>query len=185
MEDVEKQDFPSDLRPQQSSQSRGLERTTTDPGYGDRVDSDSEDDAISTKASRASGRDLSRTISKRETVLSRIRTRPPIGQFAHPLEDVKTTIDFLVDFEGPDDPYHPVNWPMRKKVIATALYGMTTMVATWASATYSAGQRQISEQFSIGLQVSTLGTTLFLFGFGLGPLLCKSLYLFFTLSGLY
>jgi hypothetical protein len=28
-----------------------------------------------------------------------------------------------VDFDGPDDPYHPMNWPFRKKVVTTALYG--------------------------------------------------------------
>ncbi|KAL3703551.1 hypothetical protein TMatcc_010740 [Talaromyces marneffei ATCC 18224] len=39
----------------------------------------------------------------------------------------------IVDFEGPDDPYRPVNWPMRKKLITTALYSFTTMGSTWAS----------------------------------------------------
>lgn len=39
----------------------------------------------------------------------------------------------IVDFDGPDDPYRPLNWPMRKKLITTALYSATTMGSTWAS----------------------------------------------------
>lgn len=51
------------------------------------------------------------------------------------------------------------------------LYGLVTMSATWASSAYSAGTEQIAREFHVGNQVAVLGTTLFLFGFGLGPLL--------------
>ena len=119
------------------------------------------------------GTDLSlrRTVSRRETLLSRIRSRPPIGPFTHPLAHHQTTVEQLVDFDGPDDPYRPMNWPMKKKIYTTVLYGFTTMSATWASAVYSPGIDQISEEFHISTEVATLGLTLLLFGFGLGPLL--------------
>lgn len=35
---------------------------------------------------------------------------------------------------------------------------------------YSTGQKQISQEFGVSLEVSTLGTSLLLFGLGLGPL---------------
>ena len=76
-----------------------------------------------------------------------------------------------MDFEGPDDPYRPINWPTHKKVVTTFLYGLVTMSATWASSAYSAGTQQVAEEFNVSNQVAILGTTLFLFGFGLGPLL--------------
>ncbi|KNG46409.1 msf membrane transporter [Stemphylium lycopersici] len=114
---------------------------------------------------------LSRTLSRRDTVLSRIRTRPNIAPFTHPLAHQPTTADVLVDFDGEDDPYRPMNWPTKKKVTTTMMYGLTTMSATWASSAYSAGTRQIAAEFNVGNQVAVLGTTLFLFGFGLGPLL--------------
>ncbi|KAH5418353.1 hypothetical protein HBI67_180920 [Parastagonospora nodorum] len=114
---------------------------------------------------------LSRTLSRRDTVLSRIRTRPNVAPFSHPLAHQQTTADVLVDFEGPDDPYRPMNWPTKKKVNTTLMYGLTTMSATWASSAYSAGTQQIAREFHVGNQVAVLGTTLFLFGFGLGPLL--------------
>lgn len=44
------------------------------------------------------------------------------------------------------------------------------MSATWASSAYAAGTKQISAEFNVGSQVATLGTSLFLLGFGLGPL---------------
>jgi len=114
---------------------------------------------------------LSRTISRRDTALSRIRTRPNVAPFSHPLAHQQTTADVLVDFEGDDDPYRPMNWPTKKKITTTMMYGLTTMSATWASSAYSAGTRQIAAEFDVGNQVAVLGTTLFLFGFGLGPLL--------------
>ncbi|CAJ2512845.1 Uu.00g009640.m01.CDS01 [Anthostomella pinea] len=124
---------------------------------------------------RVSGREgpdeLRRTLSRRETTLSRIRSRPTVAPFSHPLSQQKTSEDCLVDFEGPDDPYRPINWSTHKKVSTTLLYGLVTMTATWASSAYSAGTMQIAEEFGVGTQTATLGTTLFLLGFGLGPLM--------------
>ncbi|KAM0806128.1 MFS multidrug transporter [Usnea florida] len=79
--------------------------------------------------------------------------------------------EVLVDFDGKDDPYRPINWPYRKKVITTILYGFTTCWVTFASAIYSAGVRQIAEDFNTTIPVSTAGISMVVFGFGLGPLL--------------
>lgn len=118
----------------------------------------------------ATGMSLRPTVSRRESIVSRIRSRP-VPTFTHPLSHIKTTEDQLVDFDGPDDPYRPMNWPTHKKIVTTLLYGLVTMTATWASSSYSAGTIQIARHFHVGTQVATLGTTLFLFGFGIGPLL--------------
>ncbi|KAI0484936.1 polyamine transporter 1 [Xylariaceae sp. FL0804] len=124
----------------------------------------------SVHASGAAAANPRDTLSRRETALSVIRSRPQVPRFSHPLAREKTVDDVLVDFEGPDDPYRPLNWPLHKKVSTTLLYGLVTMTATWASSSYSAGTSQIADQFGVGRQVATLGTTLFLLGFGLGPL---------------
>ncbi|CAN8105631.1 unnamed protein product [Discula destructiva] len=113
---------------------------------------------------------LGPTLSRRETVLSRIRSRPA-PRFSHPLTHQRTSPAELVDFDGPDDPYRPINWSMHKKVSTTLLYGLVTMTATWASSSYSAGSAQVGEEFGVSSEVAVLGTTLFLLGFGLGPLL--------------
>jgi len=72
---------------------------------------------------------LSMFESRAQSVVSRIRSRDP-GQtmpFNHPLSHTKTSTDVIVDFDGPDDPYRPLNWPFHKKAITTVLYGLTTM----------------------------------------------------------
>jgi MFS transporter, DHA1 family, multidrug resistance protein len=119
----------------------------------------------------ATGLSLNPTVSRRDTVLSRIRSRPAVREFSHPLVHQRTTEADLVDFDGPDDPYKPMNWPLKKKITTTLLYGLVTMSATWASASFSPGSGQVAIQFHVTSQVAILGTTLFLLGFGLGPLL--------------
>lgn len=93
------------------------------------------------------------------------------GRFTHPLAHVKTTDAQIVDFDGDDDPYRPINWPFRKKLITTLLYGLTTMGSTWASSVYAPAVAQISGQFHVGEEVGLLGLSFLLMGFGLGPLL--------------
>lgn len=64
-----------------------------------------------------------------QSVVSRIRSRDPgqTAKFTHPLTHTKTSPDVIVDFEGPDDPYRPLNWSFGKKATTTVLYGLTTM----------------------------------------------------------
>ena len=116
-------------------------------------------------------RTMSRAMTRRDTLLSTIRSRKPVPPFTHPLSEKKTSEDFVVHFDGPDDPYHPLNWTFKKKATTTALYGFTTMGSTWASAVFSPGLMQVAEEFHVGTEVSTLGVSLLLVGFGLGPLL--------------
>lgn len=64
-----------------------------------------------------------------QSTISRIRSREPgqMAKFTHPLTHTKTSQDFIVDFDGPDDPYRPLNWGFAKKATTTVLYGLTTM----------------------------------------------------------
>lgn len=160
MDDVEKE------RQAQRASYGGLERTTTDPHRGDLDPEDFGDGDISRSKTRTS----SYNNVSLGRVVSRIRSRAPRGSFSHPLQHIQTSVEDLVDFDGDDDPYRPVNWSMKKKIITTALYGLTTMSATWASASISPGVSQISEEFGIGRQTATLSVSLFLAGFGIGPL---------------
>ncbi|MCJ1409724.1 hypothetical protein MMC19_003807 [Ptychographa xylographoides] len=106
-------------------------------------------------------------VSRIQSLTNR-RTRD--GIFTHPMSHAKTSEDVLVDFEGPDDPYRPLNWPFRKKVVTTLLYGLTTMGATFASSVYSPAVDTISLEYGVGTEVSLLGLSFLLAGFGLGPI---------------
>src|ERR1700753_3445163 len=131
----------------------------------------SRSDYLEPSLSRLTSRQSSGLNERAENVISRIRSRRPLPPFHHPLSKTKTNADAIVIFDGPNDPYRPLNWTFRKKVITTMLYGFTTMASTWASSVYSAGIVQISEEFHVSTEVSTLGLTLLLLGFGVGPLL--------------
>ncbi|KAF1814799.1 putative MFS multidrug transporter [Eremomyces bilateralis CBS 781.70] len=105
------------------------------------------------------------------TTLSTIRSRRPVPPFTHPLAREKTAQDVIVEFDGLDDPYHPMNWKVGKKIWTTALYGLTTMGATFLSSVYTPAVQQVTDQFEVGRIVGQLGLALLLFGFGVGPLL--------------
>jgi len=87
------------------------------------------------------------------------------------LSHVKTKQDVVVEFDSPEDPYRPINWTFKKKAITTIVYGLLTMTATFASSIFSSGTNEVAAEFDVGDEVAVLGTSLFLFGFGLGPLL--------------
>jgi hypothetical protein len=125
--------------------------------------------ALSVIRSRGSGarRTRSATSSKRENELQPTTTREGFG---HPLIHEKTERDALVGFDGKDDPYRPLNWTFRKKAMTTVLYGLTTAGITFASSVYSAAIPDISRDYNVGPEVSQLGISLMLLGFGLGPL---------------
>ena len=94
--------------------------------------------------------------------------------FSHPLvkEPTEAGADaMIVDFDGEDDPYRPMNWPFRKKVITTTLSGFTTCWITVASAIYSPGVQQIAHDFDVSVEAATTGISMVVLGFGLGPLI--------------
>lgn len=122
----------------------------------------------STRDNAATGEPRSRV---RVTRTESLRRRNIPGRFTHPLTHIKTTEAEIVDFDGPDDPYRPVNWPFRKKVITTLLYGLTTMGSTWASSIYSPAVNQIAEEYHVSSEVSLLGLSFLLLGFGIGPMI--------------
>lgn len=76
------------------------------------------------------------TIDRVSRIQSLTRRSTRGAGWTHPLSHVKTTNEVLVDFDGKDDPYRPLNWPLRKKITTTLLYGFTTMGSTWASSVY-------------------------------------------------
>ncbi|EHK98277.1 putative Uncharacterized transporter C36.03c [Glarea lozoyensis 74030] len=77
----------------------------------------------------------------------------------------------LIEWDGPDDPENPMNWPARKKWINTVTMGMMTFCVTFASSVFSNATRPTAELFHVSTEVTTLGTSLFVLGFAVGPLI--------------
>lgn len=100
--------------------------------------------------------------------ISRLTRRT--ATFNHPLTHEKTSPDNIVHFDGPDDPYRPLNWPFKKKAITTAIYGFLAMTTSLSTSIYTPAIPQSANEFGVSEEVATLGTALMLFGMGLGKL---------------
>jgi multidrug resistance protein len=80
-----------------------------------------------------------------------------------------------------DDPYvveyihndrrNPMLFPMWKKWAITILVAFATLAVAFVSAAYTGGVTQIIEEFNVSDEVVTLGVSLFVLGFAIGPLL--------------
>lgn len=77
----------------------------------------------------------------------------------------------LVEFEGPDDPENPQNMPYWKKWVLTMALSSMTMWITFASSVFSTATMVTAKEFDVSTEVMTLGTSLVVFGFALGPLM--------------
>jgi len=79
--------------------------------------------------------------------------------------------EYVVEFDGHDDPLHAMNWPLRKKLATAAMLGFTTLTAAFGSSIFSAATGAIQQHFKVGSVVATLGTSLYVLGFATGPIL--------------
>jgi hypothetical protein len=70
-----------------------------------------------------------------------------------------------------NDPRNPMTWPKTKKWIMAIAVANSVLVVSFCSSAFSGGIQQIMVEFSVSQEVVTLGVSLFVLGFALGPLL--------------
>lgn len=85
----------------------------------------------------------------------------------------------LIEWNGPDDPENPMNWPRSKKWIITVVLGFMTFCVTFASSVFSTATIPVALLFGVSTETTTLGTSLFVLGFAFGPLVCGDTYHYF------
>ncbi|KAK9369169.1 major facilitator superfamily domain-containing protein [Lipomyces kononenkoae] len=78
---------------------------------------------------------------------------------------------YVVEFDGPNDPDHPQNFSFTKKLRIMGVLGFSTFAITLGSSIFSAATYVIAEKFSVSVEVAILATSLYVLGFGSGPLL--------------
>lgn len=71
----------------------------------------------------------------------------------------------------PHDPRNPFNFSTVTKWFITFTVALATLAVALVSSAYSGGIRQIIAEFGIDQEVATLGVSLFVLGFAVGPLL--------------
>ncbi|KAK7715494.1 hypothetical protein SLS57_006881 [Botryosphaeria dothidea] len=175
-------------------QTEALERTHTSSTSS----SSSSGSSISTERREinmsrvATARDDMIDLERNPTVLSRIQTArsqhsgtvgasiksrksnrplPNFGAgkpFPPPLPDRE---EYVVEFDGPDDPMHAQNWTLKKKLFTAVILGYTTLVAAFGSSIFSSATRVVASKFGVSSEVGILGVSLYVLGFATGPIL--------------
>ncbi|EUC44607.1 hypothetical protein COCMIDRAFT_97777 [Bipolaris oryzae ATCC 44560] len=77
----------------------------------------------------------------------------------------------VVDWDGPDDPQNPRNWPRAKKYFVTFEICLLTFSVYIGSAIYTPGLMGVMQEFGVAQVPALLGLTLYVAGYGLGPIL--------------
>ncbi|KAF2794406.1 major facilitator superfamily [Melanomma pulvis-pyrius CBS 109.77] len=78
--------------------------------------------------------------------------------------------EYVVEFDGVDDPLHAQNWTLKKKIFTAAILGFTTLTSAFGSSIFSAATRVVAHQFGVGITVGVLGTSFYVLGFATGPI---------------
>ncbi|KAG9024629.1 hypothetical protein FRB95_011265 [Tulasnella sp. JGI-2019a] len=78
--------------------------------------------------------------------------------------------EYLVKWDGPDDPENPKNWSMLKRSYITAVAGLLVLNATFSSSAPSGVIGQLTERFHLVEETQVLTIALFVAGYCVGPL---------------
>jgi DHA1 family multidrug resistance protein-like MFS transporter len=93
-----------------------------------------------------------------------------------PERDLDQNLDpFLVDWNGPEDAENPRNWPKWKKGLVVFEVMFLTCATYLGSSIYTPGQEQIQQDFKVGHVVATLNLSVYVLGYGLGPMIFSPL----------
>ncbi|KAK9314563.1 major facilitator superfamily domain-containing protein [Lipomyces starkeyi] len=78
---------------------------------------------------------------------------------------------YVVEYDGPNDPDHPQNYPLSKKIRVMSILGFCTFSIAFGSSIFSSATIVVAEKFHVSTLVAIIGTSLYVLGFGSGPLL--------------
>lgn len=120
----------------------------------------------------------SEPLSRASTQASRIEARLQLEE-QHEIEKTKSipiapkkTKDgaILVDWYYTDDSDNPHNWTNRKRALIATIICLYTFVVYTTSAIYTSSTEGIMKEFGVDTLLATLGLSLYVLGYGIGPL---------------
>ncbi|GKT76523.1 major facilitator superfamily protein [Colletotrichum tofieldiae] len=92
----------------------------------------------------------------------------------------------IVDWDGPDDPENPQNWPMKMKWLNVATISMLTFVTPLGSSMFAPGIPKIMVEFGeTSATVATFVVSVYILGFAFGPLIIAPMSEVFGRARLY
>lgn len=81
----------------------------------------------------------------------------------------------LVDWYYTDDDENPHNWSNLKRALIATIICLYTFVVYATSAIYTASEQGVMKEFGVSEIVATLGLSLYVLGYGIGPLIFSPL----------
>jgi DHA1 family multidrug resistance protein-like MFS transporter len=161
---------------------RTVTASTTSTSSSSSSDASAEERNIGTISRAATQRDDVVDLERHATALSRIHTirsqhsatvgaslksrqsRRPLPEFGAgkpypPLLPERE--EYVVEFDGVDDPLHAQNWTLRKKIFTAAMLGFTTLTSAFGSSIFSAATRVVAHEYGVGITVGVLGTSFY------------------------
>lgn len=81
----------------------------------------------------------------------------------------------LVDWYYSDDAENPQNWSNARRAAVTTIICLYTFVVYMSSAIYTTSEEGIKQEFGVGQTEAALGLSLFVLGYGTGPLIFSPL----------
>ena len=78
----------------------------------------------------------------------------------------------IVDWDGPDDPENPMNWPASRKWKLISVLALVTLVTPLASSFFAPGVPQVMKTFGATSNITAaLVVSIYILGFAIGPLI--------------
>ncbi|THW33676.1 MFS general substrate transporter [Aureobasidium pullulans] len=100
-------------------------------------------------------------------------SNPSTPERVQPVRTADGTV--LVDWYTTNDPANPQNWTKTKKGMVTALICIYTTAVYTGSAIYTPSAEGVMHVFGVSATAASLGIALFVFAYGLGPLIFSPL----------
>lgn len=80
--------------------------------------------------------------------------------------------EFLVEWQGPSDKGNPQNLPIWRKWLITMTLALLVLTTTFSSAVFSVAANVISQEYGVPVETAVFGgTSLFMLGFAVGPII--------------
>lgn len=101
------------------------------------------------------------TLGSERDVEKQGQDESPTPETASP-DETEEVDPSIVEFDGPDDPDNPKNWPARRRAMITISMGLMTFVVTFSSSIFAVAIEPVAAEFDVGIPVATLGVSFFL-----------------------
>lgn len=75
------------------------------------------------------------------------------------------------DWNGPDDPENPLNWPLWQRIYHTTVPSLFGFAVTLGSSVYTPGYPDVEKRFKVSSTVALLPLSLYVLGLAFGPVL--------------